>query len=131
MPHSGIGWLRKTCSAALANSLASPYPLGGAVNRIILPSLNRCEACGKAESDHQGAGRPCKRNNSIPRWHRWHAARRGLGSNVNRLGVPEIVIQGILRHANVINSVTATYYIKTARRCSQGDDDAGKPHGGD
>ena len=40
------------------------------------------------------------------------AARRGLGSNLYRLGVPDIVIQRILRHANV--STTATYYIKTA-----------------
>jgi integrase len=45
-------------------------------------------------------------------WHGWHAARRGLGSNLYRLGVPDIVIQRILRHANV--STTATYYIKTA-----------------
>jgi Phage integrase family len=39
-------------------------------------------------------------------------ARRGLGSNLYRLGVPDMVIQRILRHANV--STTATYYIKTA-----------------
>jgi len=43
--------------------------------------------------------------------HGWHAARRGLGSNLYALGVPEKVIQQILRHANV--STTATYYIKT------------------
>jgi len=36
----------------------------------------------------------------------------GLGSNLYRLGVPDMVIQRILRHANV--STTATYYIKTA-----------------
>jgi integrase len=48
----------------------------------------------------------------MPEWHGWHAARRGLGSNLYRLGVPEMVIQRILRHANV--STTATYYIKTA-----------------
>ncbi len=42
----------------------------------------------------------------------WHAARRGLGSNLYRLGVTDMVIQRILRHANV--STTATYYIKTA-----------------
>ncbi|HKR84495.1 MAG TPA: tyrosine-type recombinase/integrase [Terriglobales bacterium] len=53
-----------------------------------------------------------KRDAAIPEWHGWHAARRGLGSNLYRLGVPEMVIQGILRHANV--STTATYYIKTA-----------------
>jgi hypothetical protein len=41
----------------------------------------------------------------------WHAARLGLGSNLYRLGVPDMVIQRILRHANV--STTATYYIKT------------------
>jgi hypothetical protein len=61
MPHSGIGWLRKTCSADLRK-----LPLGSVVNRIILPSLNRREACGKAESNHQGAVHPYKRNNSIP-----------------------------------------------------------------
>ena len=38
--------------------------------------------------------------------------RRGLGSNLYRLGVADMVIQRILRHANV--STTATYYIKTA-----------------
>jgi integrase len=82
------------------------------VNRVILPALNRCEECRKAESNHQGAGHPYKRDNSMPEWHGWHAARRGLGSNLYRLGVPEMVIQRILRHANV--STTATYYIKTA-----------------
>ncbi|HTK96245.1 MAG TPA: hypothetical protein VL382_11475, partial [Terriglobales bacterium] len=52
------------------------------------------------------------RDASRPEWHGWHAARRGLGSNLYRLGVTDIVIQRILRHANV--STTATYYIKTA-----------------
>ncbi len=37
---------------------------------------------------------------------------RGLGSNLYRLGVPDMVIQRILRHANV--STTTGYYIKTA-----------------
>ena len=45
-------------------------------------------------------------------WHGWHAARRGLGSNLYALGIPEKTIQAILRHANV--RTTATYYIKTA-----------------
>ncbi len=38
--------------------------------------------------------------------------RRGLGSNLYRLGVQDKVIQVILRHSNV--STTATYYIKSA-----------------
>ena len=45
-------------------------------------------------------------------WHGCNAARRGLGSNLYRVGVRDMVIQRILRHANV--STTATYYIKTA-----------------
>jgi integrase len=44
--------------------------------------------------------------------HGWHAARRALGTNLYRLGVPEKTIQAILRHANV--STTNTYYIKSA-----------------
>ena len=55
---------------------------------------------------------PVQTDGGIPEWHGWHAARRGLGSNLYRLGVPDMVIQRILRHANV--STTATYYIKTA-----------------
>jgi integrase len=94
-----------------ANSLGKPLALSSAVNRIILPVLNRCEACGKGESDHK-PDHPYKRDARSPGWHGWHAARRGLGSNLYRLGVPDMVIQRILRHANV--STTATYYIKTA-----------------
>jgi integrase len=94
-----------------ANSLGKPLALSSAVNRVILPALNRCEACGKAESSHH-KDHSYKRDTRIPEWHGWHAARRGLGSNLYRLGVPDMVIQRILRHANV--STTATYYIKTA-----------------
>jgi hypothetical protein len=86
--------------------------VGSLVNRVILPSLNRCETCGKTNSDHQEAEHIHKRDSGVPEWHGWHAARRGLGSNLYRLGVPDMVLQRILRHANV--STTATYYIKTA-----------------
>ena len=37
--------------------------------------------------------------------------RRGIGSNLNRLGVDDSFIQKVLRHANV--STTQQYYIKT------------------
>ena len=46
-------------------------------------------------------------------WTGWHAFRRGLASNLNRLGVDDSIIQGILRHSTV--SVTQNHYIKTAR----------------
>jgi len=52
------------------------------------------------------------RDRILPEWHGWHAARRGLGTNLYRLGVPEKTNQAILRHANV--STTNTYYIKSA-----------------
>jgi integrase len=52
-----------------------------------------------------------ERDSSLAEWHGWHACRRGLGSNLYRLGVPDMVIQRILRHANV--STTTGYYIKT------------------
>jgi len=51
------------------------------------------------------------RDASLPEWHGWHAARRGLGSNLNHLGVDDSVIQRILRHSNI--AVTQTYYIKS------------------
>jgi integrase len=44
-------------------------------------------------------------------WHGWHAFRRGLATNLHRLGVPDKTIQRILRHANV--AVTQNCYIKT------------------
>jgi len=44
-------------------------------------------------------------------WHGWHALRRGLSSNLYRLGVPDKVIQAILRHANV--ATTLKHYVKT------------------
>jgi integrase len=95
-----------------ANAAGKPLALTSVVNRAILPALNRCEVCSKAESEHGEANHKYRRNERLPKWHGWHAARRGLGSNLYRLGVPDIVIQRILRHANV--STTASYYIKSA-----------------
>ena len=45
-------------------------------------------------------------------WHGWHGFRRGLASNLNRLGVDDSVIQRILRHSTV--QVMQNHYIKTA-----------------
>jgi integrase len=47
-------------------------------------------------------------------WHGWHAFRRGLATNLHRLGVSDKVIQQILRHANV--STTMNIYVKTVSR---------------
>jgi integrase len=93
------------------NAFGRPLALTSVVNRVIPPALNRCAHCGKPEVSHP-ADHGYERDARIPEWKGWHAARRGLGSNLYRLGVHEKVIQAILRHANV--STTATYYIKTA-----------------
>ena len=81
--------------------------LNNVLHRQVLPALNRCERCRKSEDGHD-EDHEYKRDESITGW---HAARRGLGSNLYRLHVPEMVIQRILRHANV--TTTNTYYIKT------------------
>jgi len=54
--------------------------------------------------------RPALETNDL-KWHGWHAFRRGLASNLHRLGVSDKVIQQILRHANV--STTMNIYVKT------------------
>lgn len=93
-----------------ANNLGKPISLGYVLNSSILPALNRCERCGKPETRHRGFDHAYKRDERYPVWHGWHAGRRGLGSNLYRLGVQPKVIQEILRHANV--TTTTSYYIK-------------------
>jgi len=93
------------------NAKGGALCLNNVLGRQILPGLKRCEHCGKAQADHVEARHDFKLDEKFPKWRGWHAARRGLGSNLYALGVPEKVIQQILRHANV--STTATYYIKT------------------
>jgi integrase len=44
-------------------------------------------------------------------WHGWHAFRRGLATNLHRLGVPDKTIQAILRHSNL--STTMNAYVKS------------------
>lgn len=102
------------------NQNGEPMDLGNLLNRSILPALNRCGVCGRSKEEcrklcGKGVRSPdheFERDKMVPEWHGWHAARRGLGTNLYRLGVSEKTIQAILRHANV--STTNTYYIKSA-----------------
>jgi integrase len=50
-------------------------------------------------------------------WHGWHAFRRGLGTNLNELGVPDKIIQVILRHSSV--ATTQGFYIKPRTEATQ------------
>jgi len=56
--------------------------------------------------------RPAFKSAGITFWHGWHGFRRGLASNLHRLGVQDLVIQRVLRHSNV--AVTQACYIKTS-----------------
>jgi hypothetical protein len=95
-----------------ATNLGTRISINNLLNRVMLPALNRCQHCGVSDSkQHIRQGHKFERDNRFPRWHGWHAARRGLGTNLYRLGVPDKVIQAILRHSNV--SITLGYYVKT------------------
>ena len=56
--------------------------------------------------------KPVLQSNDIE-WKGRHAYRRGLATNLKKLGVPDTTIQAILRHESV--STTQHFYIKTAR----------------
>jgi integrase len=96
-----------------ANQSGRPMNLNNLLNRVILPALNVCVHCKEPEAEHSKAtsNHEYQRDARLPEWRGWHAARRGLGTNLYALGVPDKVIQEILRHSNV--STTNSYYIKT------------------
>jgi integrase len=74
----------------LPNSIGRPLDLNACCQRDMKPVLKRAGIF----------------------WHGWHRFRRGLASNLNRLGVDDSMIERILRHSTV--QVTQNDYIKTA-----------------
>jgi|SRR5208337_2272262 len=56
--------------------------------------------------------KPMFKTNGL-RWKGWQAYRRGLATNLKKLGIPDTVIQAILRHTDV--GTTQRFYIKTVR----------------
>ena len=87
------------------------------LRRQILPALDVCGHCSKTKEEHTTDGHKYERNNVPPTWRGWHAFRRGLATNLHRLGVDDLTIQAILRHSNV--AVTQKCYIKTASKQTQ------------
>jgi integrase len=94
-----------------------PNGMGKAVDpnsvllRVILPALSVCGACSKTEEEHTSeTNHTYERNTVLPGWRGWHGFRRGVATNLNRLGVPDKIIQRVLRHSNV--AVTQAAYIK-------------------
>ncbi len=96
---------------AMFRNRRSPLCLNNLANRVIAPSLQWCRVCGVRRIEHRKAEHPFQLDPTRTAWRGRHAFRRGLATNLYRLGVPEKTIQAILRHANV--STTNTYYIKS------------------
>jgi hypothetical protein len=94
----------------------TPLDLHNVFADRIDPVLNVCEECGQTKAAHlrkrcrKENPHECKRRDDPIAWHGWHAPRRGLGSNLNELGVPDLTIQRILRYSNV--NTTRKSYIK-------------------
>ena len=81
-PQAGSGWM-------FANSIGGALDLDNLADRVIKPMLKA---------------------NGL-KWKVWHAYRRGLATTLHELGIPDKVIQAILRHEDV--KTTQRSYIKT------------------
>ena len=90
-----------------------PLNLDNLVRRVIVPALTRCVVCKRAEHNHRQTDHAFNLDSTIPRWHGWHAFRRGLATNLHQLEVADKDIQAILRHSNI--SLTTNVYIKSVR----------------
>src|SRR5215813_15601585 len=100
------------------NGARNPVDPDSILRRLILPALEVWGVCSKAKDEHNAAtDHNYERNNILPHWHGWHTFRRGLATNLHRLGVDDVTIQAILRHSNV--AVTQKCYIKTASEQTQ------------
>jgi|ERR1700723_1606248 len=83
------------CEFIFAGRTNKPMVLQNMVRKVIVPTLKEAGIA----------------------WAGWHGFRRGLGSNLYDLGVPDKVIQAILRHAQL--STTMDIYVKTDTAASQ------------
>jgi integrase len=93
------------------NQAGKPVCLNNLLRRSILPALQRCAVCHESRTAHDNDNHEYKPDTSLPQWHGWHAFRRGLATNLHRLGVDDKTIQAILRHSNL--ATTMNIYVKT------------------
>ncbi len=83
--------------------------------RVILPILHRCKHCRKDKDAHKKSDHRLELDCKM--WHGFHAFRRGLGTTLYRLGVPDKTIQNVLRHAQL--STTMNLYVKAREEDSR------------
>jgi integrase len=98
----------------------APVPLLPLVSKALAAHKKRFPSDGWVFAG--GTGHPLRLENVLRRdmkpalakagieWHGWHALRRGLGTNLNTLGVDGRTIQAILRHSDL--STTMAFYVK-------------------
>ena len=96
--------------AMFAGKVGKPLCLNNLTNREIQPRFEYCKSCGQIRFGH-GKEHPFQLDQTRILWRGWHGFRRGLASNLYRLGVSDKTIQAILRHANL--STTMNVYVKT------------------
>ncbi len=90
-----------TTGVMFPSEAGTPLDLKNVYARRIDPILNACAECGEIKKRHRLADHEYRRRDDMVVWRGWHALRRGLGSNLHDLGVPDLTIQKILRHSNV------------------------------
>ena len=101
---------RRKSGAGHSDSARSPGRASEALSRRRIYLRRRAARCSPASRQSVPS---CHHPASTGSWKGWHGFRRGLGTNLYRLGVPPKVIQEILRHADV--STTETHYIVVDR----------------
>jgi integrase len=101
-------------------SSRAPVPVVPILKRALEEHRNRDD--GKGYIFHGNTGKPLRLENVVRfaikpaldkagiQWLGWHAFRRGVGTNLNGLGVPMKTIQDILRHGNI--ATTQAFYVK-------------------
>jgi integrase len=92
-----------------------PLNLDNTARRVIRPALRKCVLCGKMKPEHGQDGHEFQ---PLPRWHGWHAFRRGLATTLNALGVDDKATQTILRHSDI--KLTQNIYMKPQAEVKRG-----------
>src|ERR1700691_1598657 len=78
-----------------------PLDLHNLANRVVIPTLKRCEICLKPEFEHQADdGHYFQLDASVPKWHGWYSLRRGVATVVADLA-NSVAAKGLLRHSSV------------------------------
>jgi integrase len=111
---------RKACGdpatgPIFANGRLNPMDLHNLECRVILPILHRCKHCREDKDAHKKSDHRFELDCKM--WHGFHAFRRGLGTTLYRLGVPDKTIQNVLRHAQL--STTMNLYVKAREEDSR------------